>query len=268
MTFDSNRAWKEASGAISANRDVVLALAGVFFLLPGLVSALLLPAPAPVDGMDRQAMAKAMGEYYGSILPFLLPMVLFQAAGTLALLTLLTDRSRPTVGEAISRGVRGVVPYVLAQLILGAAVGLIGGLVLAIGSATGIGALTVIGLALVAALVIYAGIKTSLVAPVVAVEGERNPVAALKRSWSLTKGNSLRLALFYLLVGAAFLIVIMVAASIVGIFASLIGGPHAGEVAGAIVSAALNAVMALYFVAIVAAAHRQLAGPDDSRTFA
>ena len=60
MTFDSNRAWKEASGAISANRDVVLALAGVFFLLPGLVSALLLPAPAPVDGMDRQAMAKAI----------------------------------------------------------------------------------------------------------------------------------------------------------------------------------------------------------------
>lgn len=267
MTFDSNLAWKEASSAIRVNKDVVLALAGVFFLLPNLALALFFPPPEPAAGMDSKAMAAVISDYYISILPILVPTVLFQAAGTLALLTLLTDRSRPTVGEAIGSGVRGIVPYVLAQLILGIAIGLVGGAVFGLASATGLAALAVVGLVAVGGLVIYAAIKTSLVGPVIAVESERNPVAALKRSWSLTTGNSLRIAVFYVLVGVAFLVVTSVVVAVVGIFASLIGGPHAGEVTGVIVSSALNAVMALYFVAIVAATHRQLAGqtPDSVR---
>ena len=42
MKFDSNRAWREASASASANREVLLAVAGVFFLLPGLASVLFL----------------------------------------------------------------------------------------------------------------------------------------------------------------------------------------------------------------------------------
>jgi hypothetical protein len=267
VKFDSNQAWKEASAAIAANREVVFALAGVFFLLPGLAMALLFPAPQPTTGMDSKEAAATLASYYTSILPYLIPLVLFQAAGTLALLTLLTDRSRPTVREAIGSGARGVVPYVLAQILLGVGVGLIGGTVLAIGGATGLAALTAAGLAVVVMLVIYAAIKTSLVGPVIAVEGERNPLAALKRSWLLTKGNSLRIAVFYLLVGVAFLVVITVVVAVFGIIASVIGGAHAGEIAGAVVSSALNAVMALYFVAIVAATHRQLAGPATQGVF-
>ncbi len=267
MKFDSNLAWKQASAAISANREVVLALAGVFFLVPGLATSLLFPAPQPTAGMDSKEAAAVIADYYSTILPYLLPLVLFQAAGTLALLTLMTDRSRPTVGEAIRSGAKGVFAYVLAQVLLGVAVGLIGGAVLAIGTATGIGALTVVGLAGVGLLVIYAAIKTSLVGPVVAVEGERNPVAALKRSWLLTSSNSLRIGVFYLLVGLAFLVVTSVIVAVAGIIAALIGGAHAGEIAGAVISSALNAVMALYFVAIVAATHRQLAGPSSSDVF-
>ncbi len=267
MKFDSNLAWKEASAAISANREVVLALAGVFFLVPGLATALLFPVPQPTAGMDSKETAAVIASYYSSILPFMLPLFVFQAAGTLALLTLLTDRSRPTVREAIRSGARGVFPYVLAQLLLGVAVGLIGGLVLAVGSATGLGALTMAGIAVVGLLVIYAAIKTSLVGPVIVAEGERNPVAALKRSWLLTKGNSLRVGVFYLLVGLVFLIVTSVIVAVAGIVVALIGGPHAGELAGAVISAALNAVMALYFVAIVAATHRQLAGTSPSGVF-
>ena len=42
MRFDSNRAWQEAVASASANRVVLLPVAGVFFLLPGLASALFL----------------------------------------------------------------------------------------------------------------------------------------------------------------------------------------------------------------------------------
>lgn len=260
MKFDSNRAWKEATAAISANREVVYALAGVFFLLPGLAIALLFPSPEPSAGMSSEATAAMVGEYYASIAPFVIPMVLLQAAGTLGLLTLLTDRTRPTVGDAIRMGVKAVIPYFLAQIVLGLGAGLVGGVVLAVGVATGSEAVTALGMAIVLMLLIYAMVKTSLVAPVIAVEGERNPLAALKRSWRLISGNTGRIAVFYLLVLAVFLVIMLVATSVVGIVVALLAGAEAVKVAGALVSSAVNAVLALYFVAIISATHRQLAG--------
>ncbi len=262
MRFDSSLAWKQASSAVSANREALLALAGVFYLLPGLALALLFPAPAPAADLGREEMMAVLSGYYTSILPFVIPMILFQAAGTLALLTLLTDRTRPTVGEAIGLGVKGVLAYVVAQLLLGVGIGLVGGVILAIGAASGIVAISVIGVAIVIALAVYAAIKTSLTGPVIAVEGERNPIEALKRSWRLTRGNSVRIAVFYALVAIAFLIVMVVVAAILGIILALAAGPETIRVADAVVSSALNAVMALYFVAIIAAVHRQLAGPS------
>lgn len=264
MKFDSNLAWKQASSAIAANRELLLALAGVFYLLPALAVSLLFPQPEmPTDPSPEEAMA-LMGSYYGDIMPFVIPMLLFQAAGTLALLTLLTDKSRPTVGEAIKLGLKGLLPYFLAQIILAIGVGLIGGLIFGVGTASGNAGVAAISLIAVGALVIYAMIKTSLVAPAIVVEGEGNPVAALRRSWLLTKGNSLRLAVFYALVLIAFLVVILIASAIIGSIASLVAGAETGEVILVVISSILNAIMALYFVAIIAAAHRQLAGPPAS----
>ena len=37
--FDSNRAWQEASGAVNANRDALIALAGVGYLIYRQVTA-------------------------------------------------------------------------------------------------------------------------------------------------------------------------------------------------------------------------------------
>ena len=261
MKFDSNLAWKEASSGISANREVLLALAGVFFLLPGLALALFYPQPEPAADLDQKAMIALVSEYYASILPIMLPMLLFQAVGTLGLLTLLRDKSRPTVGQALKQGVKGILPYILAQIVLGLGVGLIGGLVLAIAAATGIAAVGAAGFILVFAIAAFAAVRTSLSGPVIAVEGERNPVAALKRSWQLTHGNGGRIALFYMLVVIAFLVVITIVSAIVGIVVSLLAGAETLRVVGAVLSSTLNAVMALYFVAIIAAVHRQLAGP-------
>lgn len=64
MKFDSNLAWKQASSSIGANREVLLALAGVFFLLPSLVFALFLPAPEPVAGQSEAQMMAGMEAYY------------------------------------------------------------------------------------------------------------------------------------------------------------------------------------------------------------
>lgn len=270
MTFDSNLAWKQASAAVLANRDVLLALAGVFFLIPSLAFSLLFPQPESPPGIGQEALIALVTEYYASAAPFLIPMALVQAIGTLAMLTLFTDRSRPTVGEAIRRGVAGIAPYLVAQLLLGLGVGVGGGVALGLAGVTGQPLLVAAAVVAVVLGVILVAIRTSLVAPLVAVEHMRNPVAALRRSWDLTRSNGGRLGLFYLLVIVAFVVVVSLVLALAGIVLALALGPDAARIASSVLSAAFGAVMTIYMVAILAAAHRQFAGPSPEaigRTF-
>lgn len=265
MKFDSNLAWKQATSSIAANREVLLALSGVFFLLPSLVFALFFPTPEPAAGQSEQQMMATMQAYYLAAMPVLIPMALVQAAGTLALLTLFTDKSRPTVGEAIRRGVTGMPSYFAAQILLGIGIGVLGGTALALGAVTGVQA--VAGLMLVAVIVVaaYAAIKTSLVAPIIAVESVLNPVTALRRSWRLTKGNSVRIGLFYVLLLMAMAAIMLIIMMIVGVVLAAIAGAETTKVAGAVISSSLGATATLYFVAVMAAVHRQLAGPSPEK---
>jgi len=262
MKFDSNLAWKQAAASVSANREVLLAMAGVFFLLPGLALNLFMPQPVLSTDMGEEAAAAVMRDYYLSILPFAIPMALVQAAGTLGMLTLFTDRSRPTVGQAIRQGVAGILPYLLSQLILGFGIGIAGGVLLAIGMITGSMALRTFAIAAAVLLALCAAIRSSLTAPVIAVEGERNPIAALKRSWQLTKGNSLRIALFYFLVLLAFAIVITALMAVLGAVLAFMLAAKEREMVIMLFSSVLGTGVTLYFVAILAAIHRQLAGPS------
>ena len=270
MNFDSNIAWKQASGAVSANREVLLALAGVFFMLPQLALAVFYPQPQTTTGMSEKEMMDMVAAYYGSILPMVLPMVLLQALGTLALLSLLDGQRRPTVGEAIKGSLRGVVPYLLAQIMSGLALGLaavvlVGGLTAAGGTAG-----AVAGIAAMAVLVIFVGVRLSLTAPVIAVEQVSNPIAALARSWRLTKGNTGRLLAFYGLFIVAFIVLLIIVNVLIGIPLALLAPAKVALTVEAVLGSALSALMALYFAAIIAASHRQLAGntpESDSAPF-
>lgn len=264
MTFDSNRAWKEAVAAVAANREVLLALAGVFFVLPSIAFSLFFPQPEPPAGATPEQTLALMREFYLGAAPYFIPIGLVQMGGTLAMLTLFTDRSRPTVSVAIKQGFIAVIPYFLAQLMLGLGIGLAAVVLLALAGLTGVTAIVVLAGIALAVIVVYAAVKTSLVAPVVAVEYERNPVAALRRSWALTKGNSVRLVLFYLLVVVAFVIVVSIAMGIVGVALALLVGGETARIIAAVVSAVLGGVFSVYFVAILASVHRQLAGPSTA----
>ena len=99
-----------------------------------------------------------------------------------------------------------------------------------------------------------------MVAPVIMVEGVLNPVHALRRSWELTRGNALRIAAFFALIGLSFLIFTMIISAVIGLVAALIAGAMAASVINAVVSSAISAVMTLYLAAVIAAIHRQLGG--------
>ena len=270
IAFDSSRAWSDATAAVSANRDTLLALAGVFLVLPAFAMAVLIPPPEPQTGASMQALLATMGEYYLSNSVWLIGASLIHLLGTLAMLTLITDQTRPTVGQAIKQAFANLPSVIAAQLLLGMAIGAMVLLPVALGGAlkspviTGFTLLTAVGLG------IWAMIRLALVSPAVVVDRLINPITALKRSWQLTEGNVLRLLAFFALLSIAFLVVIALAESAIRFGLTLLVGATNAALGAALVASILQAVMTVYFVAVTATAHRQLAslaGPEVASRF-
>lgn len=264
MKFDMSAAWTEATRMLSANRQVLFVVGGVFFFLPSLAYALVFNGQmagieaAQASDPDPEAMFQATLGVFRDYWWILVVTTIIQWFGTLGLLVLLTDRTRPTVGEALRTGAALLLPYLGAQLLVSFLIGLLLLLPFATAASAGMGAAVLVGLVALVALV-YLFTKFLLVSPVIAVERVRNPIAALGRSWRLSKGNSLRLFLFVFLLGVAFLVVASVASMIAGLLFALAGGDVA-LVGDAIVSGVVNALFGVLFVAVLAAVHRQLAG--------
>lgn len=258
--LDSNAAWKEASGLVAANRDVFLALAGVFFLLPALALAVFGGEPEVVPGMKGEQLMAAVTAFYAESWWMIVLSTVLQVIGILTILTLMRDRSRPTVGEAIKAGFGGLLPYLAAQLLFALAFGLIGGLAIGIGAAVAPALAAVLTLLLICGAA-FVAIRLILVAPAVAVEGQRNPVAALQRSWRLTQGNFWRILAFLALVAILFAVVLGVIMLVVGVALAIVSAGETQRILAAAVSSALTALAVLYFIGIIAAIHRQLAGP-------
>lgn len=261
MRFDSNRAWQEATTLVSANRHVVSALAGVFLVLPSFAVGVFAPPPAGASN-DTDAMMGQLSAYYATAWPWLLAMAVSQVIGTLAILALFTDRTRPTVQEALSLALRGMLPVIAAQLLAGLGFALGAIVPVALAAATGSKALTTVAIAACMVGLAYVMTRISLVAPVVMVDQQRHPVAALRRSWELTRGNAGRLLLFYALLLVGFGIVILLVGGLADLALRMVLGVELGAALGTLVSAALQAVMAVFFMAVYAAAHRQLGDRD------
>jgi Membrane domain of glycerophosphoryl diester phosphodiesterase len=260
IRFDSSKAWNEASQSVAANRDVLLALAGVFLVLPMFTLLAFLPPPVPPAGATPQKLFEVVGEYYSGAWPAYVAASLVSSVGSLAMLALLTDRSRPTVGQAIKLGAMGTPSVIAAQILLGMGLTLAALVPVALAAASPVLALLA-GLALLAAAV-WVMIRTALTSPAVMVDRLRNPVAALQRSWQLTQGNAVRLLAFFVLVGIAFLVSIWIAEMVIGLALTWSLPGDAGAIAKTLVSAIFQAVMSVYFIAIMASSHRQLAGSD------
>lgn len=269
MKLDMGQAWNAATAMLAANRGIVVAIAGVFIFLPYLVLALFLPqaVQGPAETADPEVMMAMMQDLYLNNWWAFLLVTVIQGIGMIALLILLTDRRRPTVGEALAKGATGFITYILAQILTGFMIALliVFPIVAAVGSVT---VAVIVGL-VAAVAAVYLAIKFSLSAPVVAIEGERNPVQALRRSWQITKGNSLRLLAFYILLMIAMGVVLVLFTMIFGVVFAAVGGV-VEEIGIAVVSSLGNSVFAVIFLAVLAAIHRQLAGPgteEVSETF-
>ena len=264
MRFDSNRAWQQATAAIAANREVLFALSGVFFLIPLLALALLVPPPAVPAGLAEEAAMKLVLRYYADTAVYLVPVSLAIWAGALALLALLTAR-RPTVGEAIRTGLVALLPCIAARLVLGLAAGILGSVVLALAGASGSAAISAAAVAAVLVGLLYLEVRTSLTPTVIAVDGVRNPIDALSRSWRMTAGAGLRLSVFYALIAVAGMIVIQIAQILVGVALALLLPAPILKIVLAVLAATLASSLMLIFIAVLAAVHAQLGGREPAQ---
>lgn len=260
--LDGLSAWQNAARMVTANREMLMAIAGVFFMLPALLFAVMVPQPDLPQGLTGKAAFEALSDYYGAASPYLLVVTVLQLAGMLAVLIVMTDRTRPTVGQAIGRGFRGSLPYLVAQLLYGLALGVGLGIVLALGSLTGISAVAAALIIIAGAFAINVFLRLLLIAPVLAVEGERNPLAAIRQSWRLTRGQVWRMGAFFGLALVLFLVVSSLIMMFVGIVLALVTQGDLQRVLADAVSSAITAVALVYFAGMLAAVHQQLSQQD------
>lgn len=265
--FDSNRAWLEASGAVNANRDALIALAGVFIALPAFALTVLLPQPEPQPGADMDAAMELAAVYFRENWLALVALGLLSTLGTMAMLTLFGHASRPTVGEAIRKGLAATPIAILAQMIVGF---VMTGLVLAplaLFSLAGSKALAMLGLTAGLVIAAWFWTRTSLTTPIIAAETRRNPLAAVQRSFALTRGNAGRLVLFLFLLVLAFVIAGQVLQWSVTLLVQLVAGPDAGTITGALIASMVQAAMAVYLAAAMTSSYRQLDGASQPGPF-
>jgi hypothetical protein len=254
-----SEAWRDATAMMSANREVLLVVAGIFFLLPSLVLALAVPGLQETMLADIENAQERMLELYAGWWWLLILVMLAQIVGYLALLALLRDTSRPTVGEALRAGLTALLPAIGFYVIVTVAAVAIAVALVALRAA--VPALLIVIVPVMVILAFYAMIKLMLVLAVIAIDKVSNPLAAIGRSWQLTKGNSLRLFLFFLLLIVVYVVISMVVGMIVGALVLALGTETALLVNG-VISGVLGAVLTVVLVAVIAAIHRQLSGPS------
>lgn len=262
MKFDMGRAWNETTAMVGANKELLAVIAGIFIFLPNLALALLVPemmtGPSEVNPDNPVATLQA---FYARTGIWFVLLTILQSIGMLSLLALLHDR-RPTVAEAIKTGLITLIPYIATQIIvilgasivLGVPVGIAAG---ALGPAAGV----LVGI-LAFVILVYLMVKVSLVAPEMVIGANLNPVTALRNSWRLTKGNSLRLFAFYLLLFVGAIVVAIVISMISGLFVAMLGQNVAGLLVGGALNGVLAAIWTGLIVCVLAAVYKQLAGPS------
>lgn len=258
--LDMGKAWTQATGLIGTNRDLVTVLAGIFLFVPLFIFVLaLLGTGIDLGGAGAEPDPERMREQINALLLAnwwaLLLAAVGQLCGGIAIIALLGDRSRPTVSEVLRMVPRLILPMIAAQLLIGVATQGLGAIAGALPASAG-GILTLIAFVLS----IYLTIKFCLVSAVIVIGSTRNPIAAMRESWRLTKANSLRLLGFFTVLLVLSAVIGLIALLVVGLVLAALG-EHVAMIGNAAFLALLLSIFYTVSFALTAAIYRQLSEP-------
>jgi hypothetical protein len=271
MTFSGSRAFGEAFEILKSRFGVLIGTTLIFWVglmvvmgaFGGSIMASVMASASTGADPDPAQIVAGMG--FSIVLLYLLVYAL-QFAMAIAMVRLCSDRHAPSIGDAISTGVRGV-PTMFGVVIILAVAGVIGGVLIGMvvgGLAAVSGSEIVSGLLMIAAFLggLYLYARLSMLTPVIAIEDERNPIQVIRRSWAMTGPAALKIVLVVGLAAVlAGLAVFALLFATIGT-AALSGQPPSigGMVAFVVAMIAFGLTVGLYFTALIAAIHRQLSG--------
>jgi hypothetical protein len=253
-----SEAWDETRRVLARDGRLFLAVALALFVLPGLILNVSLPVSDP--GKFPPA---------GPWMPIAAVAVLISLVGQLAVLRLAME-PHVSVGEAIVHGLRRLLPYIAGTLcwllpILIAGSALYGVLIENQTQPSVAAALALIALCILFA---FLAVRLMLSSPVAAAENI-GPIAILRRSWELSRGNWWRLFVFLLLFGIAALCLIVAVESVAGLlvrsFAADAGPRSIGGLLVSIVSQVVSALLSVFFFVLLARIYAQRSGAEAAQ---
>jgi hypothetical protein len=246
MKLSYSEVWADTVGMLRENLAIIAALAGVFLFLPTLLTAYLLPPPDQVQ--DLREFWNLMAEYWTSNWHWFLLAQIVNMVGAISILLLLLGPRGATVGAVIAAALAILPFFFLASLIANLIIGL--GLIL----------LIVPGLYLLG--------RLCLTGASVVAEGHRNPIAAITRSFELSKGNGWAVLGLVLIVGIAGAIVAAVIGMLLGIIFQIVAGDDLAMLLAKIVEALCSAALSALIVVLLAAIYRRLSGRTSTAAVA
>lgn len=264
------------SKTISTTRDRFGSLLGLWAAWFGVQILLFIVFGAAVGSVFASAAMGASPAAMGggtitAIIVFYIAYLLVVAAQMASLSAASSPLQRPGFGDAFNAGIKSaptllgvMVLLMIAYFVLALGFGLLAALLSMAGKA---GSAVAIIIILVA--VFYAACRLAPIYPVVSVDKEGNPLAAIRRAWSMTRGNALPIFLAFLVfsLGVVVMIAILVLPVVGSFQAAMMGGaPPFGTLAfvgiGGLVLFVLLQIVQSVMMAVI---HGELAGGSSEQ---
>jgi hypothetical protein len=234
MKISYSAVWADTAALLRSHASLIATVAGVFIFLPGLLVAYFLPQPEPAS-FDR--IGQLWVEYVSANWHWLLLNSLVAMIGSIAILLMIFARGI-TVGGAIAAAAALLPAYFIASFLSSLAIGF--------------------GLALLIVPGLYLLGRLGPLNAVVAAEAHKNPIAAIRRCWELTKGQGWAILGLILIVACAAAILVGVVTTLLGIVFVLVAGQDIGQLLVIIVRAVGNAALTTLLLVLTAAIYRRL----------
>jgi len=234
MKLNYMQCWNGAMSLLVANKEAILAIAGVFIFLPTLLFSQFVVPPIFNGDEDGNTMLAIYSAYFSENSLSIIASNLVMSFGSLAVYCALAPSRNNTVAEDLVAALKLFLIYLLANLAIAFIV--LPGFLLFI----------IPGLYLTARLI--------LVPIVIVDQWERNPIEALKKSWSSTRHNGFSILLFILIIAVVGMITVGVLGAVTGVIAGLATGgtgwPFIQNLVAALAETAFQLVIAAVITSI------------------
>lgn len=264
MALSIGKAWDETRGIIGRDGKLLMVVAAALLVLP----TALVTMVTPPQGLGEQP-EPTIGAQLLNIV-----MALVMQVGSLAVTTVAL-RPGTTVGEAIATGAKKLLPAIGAALLFIVPMIILLAILLAVVVGVNLdadlqtrltpqqlGGTGVLILFVWACVLLFFAVRFLPASPVTVAESN-NPVAILKRSWSLTRGHFWKLLGFIVLLAIAALLALMAAGIVFGMIVLLLfGQPEAMSLSAlflGLLTGAVQALLVVVFATMVARIYTQLA---------